>query len=122
MVTNDLQLIILSMLLTSIRVWSSGLLPSIMGVMHVMIQFPLYEAAKEFLATKGDQDADELRPLQLVCPLAGEHHHCFSDFVPILLCWPCPSSDASLHQPALETCLAVNHWSLRVELRVYLVP
>ena len=40
----------------------SGLLPSLVGVAHVAIQFPLYEALKSHIA----EDGKPLTPLQLV--------------------------------------------------------
>ena len=47
----------------------SGLLPSLIGVCHVAIQFPLYEYAKERLAQRSGCSPDELPPGQLVRPL-----------------------------------------------------
>jgi len=44
----------------------SGLLPSLIGVCHVAIQFPLYEYAKEQLAQRSGCSPDELPPGQLV--------------------------------------------------------
>jgi hypothetical protein len=46
----------------------SGLLPSLIGVCHVAIQFPLYEYAKEQLAQRSGCSPDELPPGQLVRP------------------------------------------------------
>jgi hypothetical protein len=44
----------------------SGLLPSLVGVAHVAIQFPLYEALKSHIA----EDGKQLTPLQLVSHLS----------------------------------------------------
>lgn len=44
----------------------SGLLPSIIGVAHVAIQFPLYEAMKTYLAGSSPGQEVHLGPLQLV--------------------------------------------------------
>ncbi|DBA89605.1 hypothetical protein WJX79_006853 [Trebouxia sp. C0005] len=46
----------------------SGLLPSLMGIAHVAIQFPLYEACKSWFETKALQTRDnkELNTLELV--------------------------------------------------------
>lgn len=35
----------------------SGLAPSLAGVCHVAIQFPLYEGAKQYLATRGNSSS-----------------------------------------------------------------
>lgn len=35
-------------------VLSSGILPSLVGVSHVAIQFPAYEKIKHYMAKKGD--------------------------------------------------------------------
>ena len=47
----------------------SGLLPSLIGVCHVAIQFPLYEYAKAKLAERSGCAPDELPAGQLVTPL-----------------------------------------------------
>ena len=44
----------------------SGLLPSMMGICHVAIQFPLYEYIKGRMATRGEKENDRLTPLELV--------------------------------------------------------
>ena len=44
----------------------SGLLPSMMGVAHVAIQFPLYEALKDKLAERHHRDANDLPAADLV--------------------------------------------------------
>ena len=44
----------------------SGLLPSLIGVCHVAIQFPLYEACKKSIAEYKDTSPDRLDPLSLV--------------------------------------------------------
>ena len=44
----------------------SGLLPSMMGVAHVAIQFPLYEAFKAKLAERHHRDPTELPAADLV--------------------------------------------------------
>ena len=46
----------------------SGLLPSLIGVCHVAIQFPLYEYAKAKLAERSGCSPDELPAGQLVTP------------------------------------------------------
>jgi len=49
----------------------SGLLPSLIGVCHVAIQFPLYEYAKSKLAERSGCSPDELPPGQLVVASAA---------------------------------------------------
>ncbi|BDA46729.1 mitochondrial nicotinamide adenine dinucleotide transporter [Coccomyxa sp. Obi] len=44
----------------------SGLLPSLIGVCHVAIQFPLYEACKQSIAEYKNTSPDRLDPLSLV--------------------------------------------------------
>ena len=44
----------------------SGLLPSLIGVCHVAIQFPLYEWSKKKLAERSGAAADHLDPAYLV--------------------------------------------------------
>lgn len=44
----------------------SGLLPSLIGVCHVAIQFPLYEACKQKLSERNNVTPDRLDPLSLV--------------------------------------------------------
>lgn len=44
----------------------SGLLPSLIGVAHVAIQFPLYEAIKARMAQRQSCDASELHVSDLV--------------------------------------------------------
>ena len=46
----------------------SGLLPSLIGVCHVAIQFPLYEYAKVKLAERSKTTPEHLDPLALVNP------------------------------------------------------
>ena len=44
----------------------SGLLPSLIGVCHVAIQFPLYEWSKKKLAERNNCDPNNLDPASLV--------------------------------------------------------
>ena len=44
----------------------SGLLPSLIGVCHVAVQFPLYEACKAKLAERAGTTVDNLDPLSVV--------------------------------------------------------
>ena len=53
----------------------SGLLPSLIGVCHVAIQFPLYEYAKAKLAERSGCSPDELPAGQLVTTL--NWHRCW---------------------------------------------
>ena len=59
--------------------WCSGLLPSLIGVAHVAIQFPLYEALKSRL---GEEEHD-LSPLKLV-----SHACCLVQVSSKLCAWP----------------------------------
>lgn len=45
-----------------IRGWYSGLLPSLAGITHVAIQFPVYENIKTYLAKKENKTIDNLGP------------------------------------------------------------
>ena len=47
----------------------SGLLPSLIGVCHVAVQFPLYEACKAKLAERAGTTVDNLDPLSVVSAL-----------------------------------------------------
>ncbi|KAG5521562.1 hypothetical protein RHGRI_033953 [Rhododendron griersonianum] len=49
-----------------IRGLYSGLLPSLAGLSHVAIQFPLYEKMKSYYAKKDNTTPDKLRPGRLV--------------------------------------------------------
>ncbi|KAG2322594.1 hypothetical protein Bca52824_015807 [Brassica carinata] len=40
----------------------SGVLPSLVGVSHVAIQFPVYEKIKQYMANVGDTSVDKLSP------------------------------------------------------------
>ena len=44
----------------------SGLLPSLIGVCHVAVQFPLYEACKAKMAERQHTTVDQLDPLSVV--------------------------------------------------------
>ena len=44
----------------------SGLLPSLIGVCHVAIQFPLYEWSKKKLGERNSCDPNHLDPASLV--------------------------------------------------------
>ena len=44
----------------------SGLLPSLIGVCHVAVQFPLYEACQAKLAERAGTTVDNLDPLSVV--------------------------------------------------------
>ena len=46
--------------------WCSGLIPSIVGVAHVAIQFPLYEALKLRMLENEQANHSTLSPIQLV--------------------------------------------------------
>lgn len=47
----------------------SGLLPSLIGVCHVAVQFPLYEACKAKMAERQHTTVDHLDPLSVVSTL-----------------------------------------------------
>ena len=49
----------------------SGLAPSMAGVCHVAIQFPLYEAAKQYAAERRGADPDQLDAAELVVASAA---------------------------------------------------
>ncbi len=49
----------------------SGLLPSLIGVCHVAVQFPLYEACKAKLAERAGTTVDNLDPLSVVSAQPG---------------------------------------------------
>ena len=49
----------------------SGLLPSLIGVCHVAIQFPLYEWSKKKLAERNHCDPNHLDAASLVGPYAA---------------------------------------------------
>ncbi|CAG7904083.1 unnamed protein product, partial [Brassica rapa] len=40
----------------------SGVIPSLVGVSHVAIQFPVYEKIKQYMAKVGDKSVDQLSP------------------------------------------------------------
>ncbi|XP_048591988.1 nicotinamide adenine dinucleotide transporter 2, mitochondrial [Brassica napus] len=40
----------------------SGVIPSLVGVSHVAIQFPVYEKIKQYMANVGDKSVDQLSP------------------------------------------------------------
>ena len=44
----------------------SGLAPSMAGILHVAIQFPLYEASKSYVASVSERAVEELTPGELV--------------------------------------------------------
>jgi len=44
----------------------SGFLPSLLGVMHVVIQFPLYEQMKQSFAKAHNNEMDKLTPAELI--------------------------------------------------------
>ncbi|EPS70095.1 hypothetical protein M569_04665, partial [Genlisea aurea] len=48
-----------------IRGWYSGLLPSLVGISHVAIQFPTYERIKYYLATRKDNSSNKLSPAEI---------------------------------------------------------
>ena len=48
------------------RAVCSGLLPSLIGVAHVAIQFPLYEAIKNYMAGGDSEKVGRLKVTQLV--------------------------------------------------------
>ena len=47
----------------------SGLLPSLIGVCHVAVQFPLYEYCKAKIAERENTTVDRLDPLSVVSSL-----------------------------------------------------
>lgn len=67
----------------------SGLLPSLIGVCHVAIQFPLYEWSKKKLAERSGAPADNLDPAYLVRPLLAERDIALAVRDIALLCWLC---------------------------------
>ncbi len=77
----------------------SGLLPSLIGVCHVAIQFPLYEWSKKKLAERSGASSDNLDPAHLVSPPLGGG----------LPCCACTRHTACLH--ALVQTLFPACWS-----------
>ena len=49
----------------------SGLAPSMMGILHVAIQFPLYEFSKTYMAERTQRRPEELTPPELVATSAA---------------------------------------------------
>lgn len=49
-----------------LRAFFRGVFPSLLGVTHVCVQFPLYEQVKLYLRNRGDKEAHELSFLELV--------------------------------------------------------
>eukprot|EP01025_Chloroclados_australasicus_P027861 TRINITY_DN2756_c1_g1_i3.p2 TRINITY_DN2756_c1_g1~~TRINITY_DN2756_c1_g1_i3.p2 ORF type:complete len:375 (-),score=28.36 TRINITY_DN2756_c1_g1_i3:575-1699(-) len=49
----------------------SGLVPSFVGLSHVAVQFPLYEATKLYFSNKLGKDVDSLGPVELVVSSAA---------------------------------------------------
>ena len=69
-------------ILILLTVARSGLLPSLIGVCHVAVQFPLYEYCKAKIAEKEGTTVDRLDPLSVVSFLpsvswATSWCHCF---------------------------------------------
>ena len=62
--------------LTCLAHTCSGLLPSLIGVCHVAIQFPLYEWSKKKLAERNHCDPNHLDAASLVGPLLPLHDLC----------------------------------------------
>ena len=56
-------------LVTLLAALCSGLLPSLIGVCHVAVQFPLYEYCKSRIAEKEGTTVDRLDPLSVVSSL-----------------------------------------------------
>ena len=50
----------------TLAVACSGLLPSLIGVCHVAVQFPLYEYCKAKIAEREGTTVDRLDPLSVV--------------------------------------------------------
>ncbi|KAK3164446.1 hypothetical protein QOZ80_1AG0018570 [Eleusine coracana subsp. coracana] len=89
-----------------IRGLYSGLLPSLVGVIHVAIQLPVYEKVKLYLADRDNTTVDKLSPTQVAVCSSG------SKVTASIITYPHEVLRSKLQEQGLDHCGAMRYSGL----------